>query len=53
MEGNTKWQAGYLPKVGKLERCLLGTKEIQVPEAFLEQVVIIDICTSYTQYKQI
>ncbi|XP_053398532.1 nuclear factor related to kappa-B-binding protein-like isoform X2 [Mercenaria mercenaria] len=33
----SKWQPGYLPKTGKLERCLLGSEEIQVPECFLEQ----------------
>jgi len=39
MDGSSKWQAGYLPNVGKLERCLLGDQEIQVPEIFLEQVI--------------
>ncbi|XP_060571214.1 nuclear factor related to kappa-B-binding protein-like, partial [Ruditapes philippinarum] len=32
-----KWQPGQVLKMEKLERCLLGSDEIQVPECLLEQ----------------
>ena len=39
MAGDGRWAGGYSPNMGKLERCILGDAEIQVPECFLEQVL--------------
>lgn len=50
---SSKWQPGYFPKIGKLERCLLGADEIQVPESFLEQKQIFNNVMSQETWNKV
>ena len=37
----SKWGSKRVDGIGKLERCLLGVKEIQIPEILVENVSMI------------
>lgn len=50
----SNWPAGYMMSyVGKLERCLLGSEEIQVPECFLEQKHIFNSVMSQETWNRV
>ena len=38
---SSKWGTKRVEGIGKLERCLLGNKEIQIPEMLVENVSIL------------
>ncbi|XP_052797281.1 nuclear factor related to kappa-B-binding protein-like isoform X2 [Mya arenaria] len=53
MSGDSRWTSGFATNVGKLERCVLGSTEVQVPECFLEQRHIFNTVMSQETWNKV